>query len=187
MDGPSLHPTLHPSVRPWAWKLVHLQIVSCSFKTELWSRRLLYQLQKVHCSQIKDVFTVLPRELSKHRRKTSKGKTEWESYSSRKPWDDRGLDSHLGWFWHVPSFLRVCSLHISRDQRVPTEHCLHAGIYYDHFQPLMFVFGPALLYCTWRDYRSKDESVQVIIDDIILQQHCWELYSLRSIRGLITL
>lgn len=48
--------------------------MSCSFKMELWSLRLLYQLQKVHCGRIKDVFTVLPRELSKHRRKTSKEK-----------------------------------------------------------------------------------------------------------------
>lgn len=74
---------------------------------ELWSLRLLYQLQKVHCSRIKDVFTVLPRELSKHRRKTSKEKKkkQGECHSSRKSWDDRGLDSHLGWFWHVLSFL----------------------------------------------------------------------------------
>lgn len=95
-------------------------------------------------------------------------KKQGECHRSRKSWDDRGLDSHLGWFWHVLSFLRVCSLHIPRDQRVPTEHCLHAGIYYDHYRPLMCVFGPAPLYCTCRDYRSEDESAKVIIDGIIL-------------------
>lgn len=140
--------------------------MSCSFKMELWSLRLLYQLQKVHCSRIKDVFTVLPRELSKHRRKTSKEKKKNRvsviaagNHEMTEVWTAilGGSDTYY------PSSV-VCSLHIPRDQRVPTEHCLHTGIYYDHYRPLMCVFGPAPLYCT-----------------------CRELYSPRSIRGLITL
>ncbi len=62
---------------------------------------------------------------------------------------------------------RVGRLHIPTDKHVLTEHCLHAGIYYDHYRLLMCVFGPAPLYRTCRDYRYNDESVQGIIDDII--------------------